>query len=109
MKKYLLILVALIGFGMSASASDSKSCPVKQDGAIIGYVTAWIDSDGNLKLSNDSKIQVTVTVKHTIPGGYSKTTETTVTLSSNTKEETVKTGLKNCEVISVKGPGCKES
>ena len=64
MKNFLLVLVAVIGFGICANAQSS--CAVKVGGVTIGAVTAWT-ADGSIWASNDTDRQVTVTIE--VEGG----------------------------------------
>ena len=103
MKKIFVVLVAMICFGLSANADNGKTCIVKNDvGGAIGYVTAWIDDDGFLQVSNDTKNRVTVTVKYGCRG-YQYEVRIVVPASETTIG---KAGLKSCTVISVENPIC---
>jgi hypothetical protein len=69
MKKYLLILMAMVCFGITAVADGGKSCTVKLNGVELGSVTAWVDSeDGYLYvINNSSHYTVTVDVVYSTP------------------------------------------
>lgn len=62
MKKILVILVALIGFGFSTLAGNGKTCDVAGGGTVSAEVVSWSD-DGNfrtfkIQLSNSSNTAV---------------------------------------------------
>ena len=52
-------MILMISFGIYANAQSS--CAVKMNGVTIGAVTAWT-ADGYLWASNDTEVQVTVTI-----------------------------------------------
>ncbi|MDR1984495.1 MAG: hypothetical protein LBQ28_06710 [Prevotellaceae bacterium] len=75
MKKYLMILVAVICFGISANAAEIAAyC----GGNHVGTITAWITPDGYLKAQNSSNYEFEVTITY---GGNRKIT---VTVPANT-------------------------
>lgn len=70
MKKYLLILVAMMCFGINVYADGGKTCSVKQNGETVGYVTAWVDENYIVQVANNTTKTVTVTVTYqTCNGG----------------------------------------
>jgi hypothetical protein len=102
MKKFMFILVALIGFGISAYADGGKSCSVKKGGEIIGYVSAWVDSNGCINVSNDTEKRVTVTVK--LNSG--KEIKIVAKAGDNQSVTTTECGYKGSYVSSVSNPIC---
>jgi alpha-L-arabinofuranosidase len=75
MKKFMCILVALIGFGIGANADEIAAyC----GGNHVGGITAWITPDGYLKVQNSSNYAFEVTI------AYGGTRRITVKVPANT-------------------------
>jgi len=100
MKKFFVIFVALIGFGISAYADGGKTCSVPGG----GYVTAWVDDNGIVQVANNTSQIVTVTVTfETCNGGA----DTKVVSQIKPNETTI--GATTCKgkyVIKVENPIC---
>jgi len=102
MKKFLVILVVLIGFGINSFASDTKTCSVKFNNETIGYVTAWYDiEEKGIMVSNDTNKRVTVTVT------YEGTQTKTVSVDAGKTVKAVSSPNKMLNVISVTNPICQ--
>ena len=91
MKKNLLVLVAIIGFGISANAQ----CSIKEKSGIKGD---WVKGDGNswwgssyavlLTNTNDFTVKVRLDVEFVNMDGSKKTLTKTFTIKPNYSSET---------------------
>lgn len=61
-KRCAFIVVALL-ISTVMLADNGKTCSVEKNGETIGYVTAYINSEGHLLVSNDTNNRVTVKVE----------------------------------------------
>jgi len=85
MKKYLLILVAIIGLGISVNAQTAKC------GSVVASVDR-VDSGGNayISLSNTGEsVSVTITVAYTDGNGVGHTKDKVVYVEKGSTETTV--------------------
>jgi len=89
MKKFLVILVALIGLGIGANA-NSKSCKISgtQNGTVVASVSHvdYETGDVTIDWSNDSDVHVNITIliTGTAAHGGGAQTEQTFLASPNT-------------------------
>jgi hypothetical protein len=95
MKKLLLLATAIV-FSINVFADNGKTCSITQGNTVIGYVTAWVDDNGNLQVSNDTDRRVTVTVD--LRNGIDPEDKVVVTINPG-KTVTGKYGLNKTDYV----------
>jgi hypothetical protein len=90
MKKFLVTMVALIGFGFYASSATTAECKVKDSTNNATVVGSIVSTDGNgkvsLTFSSDEStlyVNITFTVRYSNPNGPDGSTSGTVSVGPN--------------------------